>query len=154
VTGKLPDDHGSISFWVRPDGTTDRASLAQLRSRYVYENRLQLWQDKGSIRLVFADSTGTESNLSYESDSWEPGEWRMVTVTWGDGQNALYINGDLAGASQYDGNFKILPDTLLHVASNYVEDSPSLEGSVNRFHVYDRPLTPEEVAAELSNYPE
>ena len=83
-----------------------------------------------------------------------PQEWRLVTATWGNGENALYINGELVGKSQYEGGFRIQPDTLLHIGSNYSEDPRSLTGTISRFRVYDRPLEAEEIAALPSEYPE
>jgi hypothetical protein len=156
VSQLLDGAAGSVSFWVRPDGTvepTTNASLVQLRSRYRFENRLQLWQNGPNVRLVFADDTGHEANVSFEAETWEPGEWRLVTANWGDGENALYVNGRLVGRARYEGAFHVLPDTLLHIGSNYAEDSLSLNGTINGFRVYDRPLTPEEIAALRARSP-
>lgn len=156
MAGRITGEAGSISFWVRPDGDNadvSNASLLQLRSHYEYSDRIQIWKDGGNVRMVFADSNGQESGAVYSSDAWSSGEPRLVTVTWGDGENALYINGDLAGTSQFDG-FKIRHDTLLHIASNYSEDPKSLEGTVSQFRVFNRQLAPEEVSSLPSQYPQ
>lgn len=157
MAGKISGQAGSISFWVRPEAETsdvDNASLVQLRSHYEFGDRLQIWKDGASVRLVFADSTGTESGVVYAGSSWAPQEWRLVTATWGNGENALYINGELVGRSHYEGSFRIRPDTLLHIGSNYSEDPRSLTGTISRFRVYDRTLGAEEVAELPSEYPE
>ena len=157
MAGRITGDAGSISFWVRPEGDTadlGNASLVQLRSHYQFNDRLQIWKDGGSVRLVFADSNGQESGVMYVSDAWPSGEWRLVTTTWGNGENALYVNGLLAGKSQFEGEFNIRPDTLLHIGSNYSEDPRSLQGTVSQFHVFDRELDPEEISALPSEYPE
>jgi hypothetical protein len=157
MAGRLKGDSGTISFWVRPDGETsdtDNASLVQLRSRYEWENRLQIWKDGGNVRMVFADGTGAESGATYGSNAWAPDEWRLVTATWGEGTTALYVNGQLAGTSQYQGGFTIRPNTVLHVGSNYSDDPRSLTGAVNQFRVYDRALGPDEVTKLSSQYPD
>lgn len=157
MAGKLTGEAGTLSFWVRPDGETadsDNASLVQLRSQYEWNNRLQIWKDGTNVRMVFADGNGVETGATYGSESWGPDEWRLVTVTWGDRLNAMYVNGELAGSAQYEGGFKILPNTLLHVGSNYSDSPSSLNGAVSQFRVYNRALTPEEVAALPSQYPE
>jgi hypothetical protein len=156
MAGRITGEAGSISFWVRPEGDNadvSHASLLQLRSHYEYADRIQIWKDGGNVRLVFADSNGQESGAVYASDAWADGEPRLVTVTWGDGENALYVNGELAGTSEFDG-FKIRNDTLLHIASNYSEEPKSLEGTVSQFRVFDRQLAPDEVSALPSDYPE
>lgn len=157
MAGRMSGETGTLSFWVRPDGETsdvNNASLVQLRSQNEWSNRLQIWKDGGNVRMVFADGNGNESGTTYGSDGWPTDEWRQVTATWGEGMTALYVNGLLAGTSQYEGGFKILPGTLLHVGSNYKDDPRSLTGAVNQFRVYDRPLTPEEVSKLTSDYPE
>lgn len=157
MAGRMGGESGTISFWVRPDGETsdiDNASLVQLRSQNEWANRLQIWKDGSNIRLVFSDGGGIESGASYGSDAWAPDEWRMVTATWGDGMTALYVNGQLAGTSQYETPFTILPKTMLHVASNYRDDPRSLTGDVNQFRVYNRVLSPDEVSSLSSLYPE
>jgi hypothetical protein len=157
MAGKLTGDTGTISFWVRPNGETsssDNASLVQLRSQYEWANRLQIWKDGSNVRMVFADGAGVETGATYGSDAWADDEWRLVTVTWGDRLNAMYVNGQLAGTSQYEGGFKILPGTVLHVGSNYPDTPSSLNGSVSQFRVYNRALTPDEVAELPSQYPE
>jgi len=157
VVGKLTGDAGTISFWVRPGADveeTTNSSLLQLRSRHEYENRLQLWQDGGKIRMVFADGSGTESGNAYEAPTWTADEWRQVTVTWGEGVNALYINGSLIGESKYEGGFNIKPDSMLHVGSNYANDSRSLNGAIQRVKVYDRRATSDEVAGFISKRPQ
>ncbi len=157
VGGALSGEGGSISFWVQPDGVAPDAGLAslvQLRSHYRFEDRVQIWQDGPNVRLVFADNSGHEANVSYETDSWAPDEWRLVTATWGDGQNALYIDGQLIGARHYQGGFQVQPDTILHIGSNYIAESRSLDGAISRFRLYDRSLTPEEIAALAQQYPQ
>ncbi len=157
MAGKMSGDAGSISFWVRPNGEmsdVDNASLVQLRSANEWANRLQIWKDGGNVRLVFSDGNGVETGSTYGSESWAPDEWRMVTATWGEGMTALYVNGEPAGTSQYEGGFTIRPDTLLHVGSNYRDDPRSLNGAVNQFRVYNRVLSPSEVASLSSRYPE
>lgn len=157
MAGKITGEAGSISFWVRPESEhsdTENASLVQLRSHFEFADRLQVWKDGASVRMVFADSTGTESGATYASPSWAQDEWRLVEVTWGDGENALYVNGELAGKSQFEGQFRVRPDTLLHIGSNYSEDPRSLTGTINQFRVYDRMRDADEAGASVSQYPE
>jgi hypothetical protein len=90
----------------------------------------------------------------YSSPSWAPDEWRLVTATWGDGENALYINGELVGKQKFEGEFKVRNDTLLHIGSNYSEDPRSLNGTISQFRVYDRALEPDEISKLPSQYPE
>lgn len=153
VAGLISGDSGTISFAMRPDqdlAKDDNASLLQLRSRHVYENRLQLWQSGTNMNLVLADETGTEHGIQFKSEAWPKDEWRQVTVVWGDGQGELYVNGVLAGTTDYTGSLKILPDTQLHLGSNYPEDPGGDAGVINRFKVYDRALTQDEVAGLTS----
>lgn len=157
IAGKITGEAGSISFWVRPESeetNTENASLVQLRSHYQFADRLQVWKDGASVRMVFADSTGTESGAMYASPSWAQDEWRLVEVTWGEGENALYINGELVGKSQFEGQFRVRPDTLLHIGSNYAEDPRGLTGTINQFRVYDRTRDADEIGASVSQYPE
>jgi hypothetical protein len=157
MAGRLSGEAGSITFWVRPDGETsdiDNASLVQLRSQNEWANRLQIWKDGSNVRLVFSDGSGVESGASYGGDGWAADEWRMVTATWGEGMTALYVNGQLAGTSQYQSPFTIQPKTMLHVASNYRDDPRSLNGAVNQFRVYNRVLSPDEVSSLSSHYPD
>jgi hypothetical protein len=157
MAGKMSGEAGSLSFWVRPNGEmsdVDNASLVQLRSANQWENRLQIWKDGATVRLVFADGNGVESGATYGSEGWAADEWRMVTATWGEGVTTLYVNGEPAGSSQYEGGFRIQPDTLLHVGSNYAGDPRSLNGSVNQFRVYNRVLSPSEVATLSQRYPD
>jgi hypothetical protein len=156
VGDKLSGDAGSISFWVRPDGTVDsstNAALLQLLSPHEYENRLQVWQDGTTIRVVFADSAGTESGVEYASSSWQDGEWRQVAVAWGDGKDALYVNGNLAGEAQYQNGFEVKPNAMLHIGSTSDADGRSLNGAIQGFQLYDHKVTPQEVAALSAQRP-
>lgn len=157
VADALTGDSGSIAFWMQPDDTVDpetRASLVQLRSHYVYENRLQLWQLGSNINVVLADETGTEYGVGYRTESlWEANQPRHVGIVWGDNQVELYVNGTLVDSKAYDGSFKILPDTLLHIGSGYPEDPSGVTGTISRVKVYDRALAQDEVVGLSSDIP-
>jgi hypothetical protein len=143
---------GTISFWLEPGEDAGDAqqgeSLLQIRSRYRWENRVQIWRNGSSLYMVLADNLGTsESGAVYRGGEWFAGERRLVTMTWGDGRNALWVNGELAGESEYEGELQVTPETVMHIGSNYKEESASLNGTIGRFQVFNRQLDAEEVGA-------
>jgi len=152
--GKISGDSGTISFNLQPewggDDQTD-ASLVQLRTPNVWDNRLQIFKNGRFLRFLLTDNTGQETDSSAPVDNWQPGEQHLVTTTWGrdesgQGVTTFYIDGKQVAQRNFDGQLEVPQGTPLYIGSDLPGGGTGARGSLSHFQVYNRPLAPEEVA--------
>jgi hypothetical protein len=141
---------GSISFCLQPqwggDETGTDASLVNLRTPNAFANRLQITKNGRYLRFLMADNTGNESGSSMIISDWQAGQSHLVTATWGQALNSMYVDGQLVSSQTYQGDLQIPPGTPMYIGSDYAGGIPGARGSLSNFEVYNRPLTQDEVA--------
>ena len=117
-----------------------------LRTPNAFANRLQITKNGRYLRLLMADNTGNESGSSMLISDWQAGQSHLVTATWGQALNSLYVDGQLVSSQTYQGDLEIPPGTPMYIGSDYAGGIPGARGSLSNFEVYNRPLTQDEVA--------
>jgi hypothetical protein len=92
---------GRMSLALDVDWSGDEASdrlVFGIRQPNEWRNRLELVKNGVYLRLIAADSSGREVDVSVSIASWRPGV-HNVTAMWGQGHTALAIEGTLVGDS-------------------------------------------------------
>jgi hypothetical protein len=138
-TGNPTGDAGTILLEVNPSWSGSDPStvpLLMVGSPGQSDNRLEVVKDGSNLRVVSSTSAGEEGTIGVSVADWMPGDAHHVSVTWGDGVENVYLDGQLIGQSYYDGALEIPPGTPVSLAL----DSPD-----SPLQVFGRPLTPDEV---------
>ncbi len=150
----LTGDAGTVTFCLRPQWSGNEptdASLVNLRTPNVFENRLQIAKNGQNLRLLMADNTGHEAGAALNISGWQPGENHLVTATWGQALTSLYVDGQLVDSGTYQGELQIAPGTPMYIGSDVPGGIAGAQGSLSNFQVYNRALTPEDVAGLTGN---
>lgn len=152
--GNITGDSGTITFCLQPQWNgqdqTD-ASLVNLHTPNMWENRLQITKNGAYLRFLMADNTGKETGAGTNITGWQPGERHLVTATWGEALASLYVDGQLIGQQTYPGQLTLPPGTPMYIGSDYPGGIPGAQGSLSNFQVYNRLLPGEEVAGLTAN---
>ena len=151
--GHISGDAGTISFSIQPqwDGSDgSNASLVQLSTPNVWENRIEIGKSGDILRFMFFPDSGVESGVGAQISNWQAGDWHQVTTTWGPDANgvnmlALYVDGNLIGSQPYDGQLQVPSGQPLYIGSNYTGGTAA-NGAISNFQVYNRALAPSEIA--------
>ncbi|MFQ5666498.1 MAG: LamG domain-containing protein [Candidatus Binatia bacterium] len=146
--GNIKGDAGTLSFSLEPQwggGDEGDASLVQLRTPDVWENRLQIFKNGRYLRFLFTDNTGQERNIATTIDNWEPGQQHKITATWGEALQSFYVDGHLIGQQTYSGTLDVQPGTPLHIGSDIPNGGPSAGATISQFQVYNRALPPDQI---------
>ena len=93
-------------------------------------------------RVAIAD-IGTSTGTAYTS-----GTWGVLTVTYGSGTYAFYLNGSQVGTGTSSGTFAV--PSLTEIGGGTASGSPFL-GQVADFQVYDSAMTSSAVAAQYTS---
>ena len=152
-TGNPRGDAGTISFQVKPtwdaSSPTD-APLIRIGSPGQFE-QLGVFKDDGTyLRLLSSNAAGQESSIGVSVTDWVPGQYHVISFTWGDGVEGLYIDGQAVGQIPYQGALEVPPGTPLQIGS---ASQPGADAPISHFQVYGRPLTPEEIAGLVGAQP-
>ena len=144
-TGNPRGDAGTISFQVKPawDGSnpTD-AQLLRIGSPGQFE-QLSVLKNGTDLRVLSSDAVGQENSIGVSITDWQPGQYHVISFTWGDGVEGLYIDGQLVGQIPYQGALEVPPGTPLQIGA---ASQPGADAPISHFQVYGRPLTPQEIA--------
>jgi hypothetical protein len=148
----LSGEAGSISFCLQPQWAGDapiNAGLVDLQTPNVWDNHLKIFKMGQFFRFAIWPNSGIESGVAANIDSWQPGQWHAVTVTFGPdsttGVNmvSMYIDGAMVGQQTYDGQLDV-PQQPLYIGS----DTPGGEsGALKSFQTCNRVLGPDEAAS-------
>lgn len=133
VTGK----DFAVNMWVN---TVDEDfSLISCSGDAGYD-KLNIIYNSGSINVhtKYSIDMPNESAQLVKDFMLNDGQWHMVTVSAGQGELALYVDGYLAGIVAYN-------ETLTNLNYWQIGGSSYLVGQVDEIRSYNRALTPEEV---------
>ncbi len=153
--GNVRGDAGSFTFDIEPEwngGDEGDHSLVNIRTPNQPDNLLRLFKNGRYLRFIFADESGQERDISVPIDSWNAGERRTITATWGDALTSLYINDELVGTNTYEGQLQIRPGTPLYLGSD-VPQAPATgaNATISNFFVFGRALGRDEIGQRISS---
>jgi hypothetical protein len=140
--GNANGDAGSISFDIAPNwaGSEESSnSFVQIRDPDAWANTLKLGKNGRYLRFILVDSAGVEIDISHAIDSWQPGERQNITVTWGEAETAMYVNGRRVGWNTYANPIVFRNNTPMYLGAS------SANATIQNFKVYGRRLPPEEI---------
>lgn len=128
-------DAATISFKIEPQWAgsdqTDNA-LVELRGEHEWANRLELVKNGEFLRFILTDNTGVEHDISARITDWQAGDPHDIQASYGDGKTSLYIDGRLAGTTQYSGTLQFPDGIPLHVGGDY--PGSNYAGANSTFH--------------------
>jgi hypothetical protein len=140
-TGNPQGDAGTISFDATANGDAAMNTvLLAAGGPGQTSDRLSIVQNGTNLRVVVSSDV-EENNVGISIANWEPGQVHTITFTWGDGEERVYVDGQLQTTIDLH-DFRLQPGTPLYIGSG----TPGSTGTITDFHAFGRPLTPEEVA--------
>jgi len=157
--GNLSGEQGSLSFCLQPDwngSDPGDASLVQLRTPNLWENRMQIFKNGRYMRLILTPNTGLETGGSTDIMNWQSGQQHPIAATWGPdpttGQNmvSFYVDGQMVSQQPYDGQFDVPSQTPLYIGSDMPQGGPGAGGTLSNFQGYNQPLNPQTIAGLAS----
>jgi predicted phosphodiesterase len=97
------------------------------------------------------DGDGKLTYLTADTE-YKLGRWFHVAGTYDGREMKIYVNGQLAGVSNEQSGEILYPPSARHVIGAYWDTNEfhPLHGAIREVRVYDRALTPDEVAADFS----
>jgi len=145
--GNITGDAGSIAFELKPkwEGADNSdASLFDLRTPNVWNNRMELVKNGQYLRFLMWDDQGNENGVAFQMKNWAPDEAHPVAVTWGADENgqrvmSLYVDGALVGQKAYENDFNV-PNGQPLVIGNNAGGALGANSVLNGFQVYNKPL--------------
>ena len=142
----------SVGCWVKTTAKRSGAIVGRMNNQNSYRG-WDLWQNDSEFAAHIIDKW-TENGLKVvtKGNRVKPGQWQHVFMTWDGSGKAqglkIYIDGQPASTRVDRASLKQDADTQtttpLNIGSRNAGQSP-LEGSVQDFLLYDRPLSPAEV---------
>jgi hypothetical protein len=145
-------DTGAVSFFLQPQWQANdptNATLVQLGNSDTNPSGFAITKDGQSLHFIFADNSGaTPLDASVSIDGWKPGEQHLVTASWGQSQDgghsvaSFYVDGQLVGQQQYNGQFQIGQGVPLNIGSGYGNPAQVVPGVLNNFKVYNQAPPP------------
>jgi hypothetical protein len=151
---------GAVSFWIRrPVGATrrdetlwlaglgDEESLAPTRA--ILQTRIT-----AVGRVVFEIENGDADVYLSSSRSVADGRWHQVTASWGPSSVDLYVDGQLIGRdietrTLEEGNFSGRFVRFGKPSRDLQSEMHAFTGWVDEIALWDRPLSPAEVACQF-----
>jgi hypothetical protein len=145
-------DTGAVSFFLQPQWQANdptNATLVQLGNSDTNPSGFAITKDGQSLHFTFADNSGAAPlDTSIAIDGWKPGEQHLVTASWGQSQDgghsvaSFYVDSQLVGQQQYNGQFQIGQGVPLNVGSGYGDPTQVVQGVLNNFKVYNQAPPP------------
>lgn len=133
---KIPDK-GTFALWVR---ISKNANIAE-QMRIVDSNGLGLYIIGAKLHAHFND--GKSSRIGIVDAVI--GEWMHLAVTWGGGEKRFFVNGELHSTTPYAGK-PAAPVRVIHIGCRWTGTEMFLVGDVDEILMYDRCLSPDEIA--------
>jgi hypothetical protein len=149
--GNLSSEAGTISFDVTPHwngADPGHNSFVQVRTPDMWEGRLAVFRDGNILGFTFLNDQNQETGIGVPIPDWTAGDPHKIAVTWGEALMSLYIDGELAGQHTYANGPDIPPGTPLFLGSNPHSHILGAGAIMQDFKIFDRPLAPNEVAAQ------
>jgi Concanavalin A-like lectin/glucanases superfamily len=148
---------GSLSLDIKPswkpswDDSNVNNSFVQVKTPDMWQGQMMLFRNGTYLRFVWFDTNQQENGVGVDIHNWAPGEDHSVTATWGDAVMSVYVDGKLAGQQTYSGELALSEGLPMFLGSNPGSHVPGADATLQNFKVYNRPLTPNEVAAQFAN---
>ncbi len=157
---------GSISFWARKDNASN-AYIAGTFNDGAATSGLAVNLDLNatiSVRFYLRAESGNVIEMSTNEEIWDDGNWHHCVITWNrdnDEENAIFVDGYPVSLMDSFTNFGITSvDTIapwqysmvLAGLNNRGTISPSLEGDLDDYQVYNYALNHTEVAAIYTDF--
>jgi two-component sensor histidine kinase len=155
--------HGSISIWLKLSGEVYAGSGAKFNPFMLVKNRLDddFFEAYSIYYNIPLKKIGVCCSLSelnqinvFMTEKTELEKWYHIVMTYDDRAVCLYVNGKLENRA--DKNFRtqfLSTDSVMIGNSANIKNNRFLLGSVDDISIYNRVLTPDEIA-ELYNEPD
>jgi Concanavalin A-like lectin/glucanases superfamily len=150
--GNLLAESGTIHFWWSPG-----RDLVFKRKPDDDRTLLRINNEKRRGIILYIDN-GTQPKCILLGDkdvyldpekhmSWKKGEWHHFALTWGNGNAALYIDGELASGKKLGSKPAVGKTILLGFRKSGSKSIECADGTFDDLVIMDKPLSAEQVAA-------
>jgi hypothetical protein len=143
--GNVVGEGGTIDLVIEPNWNgTDEGdnTIVRVEERNHWENRIRLLKTNDFLRYMFYDNTGVERIISFPIADWQAGDPHQVSLTWGDAQLSMYVDGQLAGQEQYSGELEIHPGSTIELGSKLGDRYRGAAARISDLTIYDSPKSP------------
>lgn len=133
---KIPNK-GTFALWVRVSKDADITE----QMRIVDSNGLGLYIIGGKLHANFNDGKSTRIGIT------DPviGDWMHLAVTWGEGEKRFFVDGELHSTTPYAGK-PAAPVRVIHIGCRWTGTQMFFLGDLDEILMYDRCLSPDEIA--------
>ena len=134
----------SVSVWVYPE------SSGESNNGRILDNGNFLFIVSSSAGAFYAGNSGAPLNDSTEDNSVQFNTWQHVVVTrTSEGLLNFYINSQLSGSANQDGNIPVAGTTNVIIGNNDA-GTRTFDGHIDDLKVYNYVLTPWQIAQEYN----
>ena len=135
----------SIALWFRIDGGTGNRDLLSMYNSTGGHGVILELTSANQLRYLHRFPFGTSGGNNIYSGTYDVGGWRHVAIAKSAEAMTLYVDGlsvdTLSDSTQFDQALTMVMGVLMH--SNLTRFLP---GAIDEVRIYDRALSPEEVA--------
>lgn len=139
-------NQGTIEAWVMHFWDGD-APVQHTLLQYGSMGGLLFFKDGGNyFRLLlnrFSPAGFPEINVGTSTQFWEPGEWKHVAATWGNGEIILYIDGEVADRNTYTQPIASIVDSHFTIGSD--AGNANWGGLVDQLRISNKVRTKSEI---------
>jgi hypothetical protein len=146
----------TIAAWVNLNTVETWARIFDFGNDSTINMFLTPSSDAGSIRFAITTSGNSNEQQINGSGSFPTGSWQHVAVVKNSNTGIIYINESEAGRNS---SMSLQPADLGNTVNNYIgrsqyAEDPYLDGRVENFLIYNRPLSSSEIQALAANPPD
>jgi hypothetical protein len=145
----------TVAAWVNLNSVDTWSRIFDFGRDTTYNMFLTPSSDTGAIRFTITTTGNSDEQQINGSGTVSTGSWQYVAVVKNGNTGILYMNGNETGRNS---NMTLRPADLGNTVNNYIgrsqyADDPYLNGSVDDFFIYNRPLSSSEISSLAINPP-
>lgn len=152
----MPDSGWTVSFWINPDKTRSgdkHRSVFRTNFGWNSGNVYVQFDRWGKLNATYIDENKNYRGLDVSEFSFPAGEWTHAALVYDGKGMKLFINGNEAVYNRNDGGKIGAPQRELEVGAMTYSASDQLDGGIDEFKIYNRPLTQPEIAEAMNSTP-
>jgi len=147
-TERMSASAGTINMWINLLGdqtSPDHRYIFGHTTEPHYSNRIQIYMDGGTTMLDVG--LGHEHDTNTDMATLEVDKWYHIALTWDNGTNKVYLNGEQIASGSYAGLEEL--NATANIGNNGRIDSrdQSFKGLIDDVRIYNYALSDDEIKA-------
>jgi hypothetical protein len=145
----------TVAAWVNLNTADTWSRIFDFGNDTTYNMFLTPSCDTGEIRFAITITGNSDEQRISGTSAVATGSWQHVAVVKNGNTGILYVNGSEVGRNS---SMTLRPVDLGSTSNNYIgrsqyADDPYLNGSIDNFYIYNRPLNTSEISSLASTLP-